>query len=132
VIYPVAVLITAPGHIIQPGVPHPETAPSDRLRYVHTDVGASYGWRKLSDVCTRIASRCVRGLPLAKFMRYLASASLETAGSAARARERERERERGGVENRGGWTLFVLPAADRRTVDDSRTLAGKIDKIFSN
>lgn len=24
VIYPVAVLIIAPGHIIQPGVPHPE------------------------------------------------------------------------------------------------------------
>jgi len=43
VIYPVAILITAPGHIIQPGVPHPETAPGDRLRYVHTDVGASYG-----------------------------------------------------------------------------------------
>jgi hypothetical protein len=53
VIYPVAVLITAPGHITQPGAPHPETAPSDRLRYVHTDVAvASYGWRKLSDART--------------------------------------------------------------------------------
>jgi len=42
------------------------------------------------------------------------------------AREREREREREGGENREGWMLFVLVAADGRTVDDSRPFSGTL------